>query len=131
MVRDAPNVALLMPGRWAVSNGIMTEEKTFRLQLPWGSKAFLLGMLIVFLAVTVFMFVLPFVATGPETPPAFIGVFWLLIVGWNLFWFLRFPYQIVLGSDGTIEFKAIIRKVRMNASEIKAESEKHKVSHLD
>jgi hypothetical protein len=96
----------------------MTEEKIYRLYLPWGSKAFLFGMLFVFLAVTVLMFVLSFILTEPDAPPSFFGVFWLLIVGWNLFWILRFPYQIVLRGDGTIEFRSVIRKVRMNAIEI-------------
>jgi hypothetical protein len=96
----------------------VTEEKIYKLYLPWGSKVFLFGMLFVFLAVTVLMFVLPLTVTGPHAPPSFIGVFWLLIVGWNLFWILRFPHQIVLHADGTIEFRAVIRKVRMNAIEI-------------
>ena len=96
----------------------MTEEKIYRLYLPWGSKVFLLGILFVFLGVTVLMFVLPFILTGPDAPPSFIGVFWLLIVGSNLFWILRFPHQIVLHADGNIEFRAVIRKVRMNAIEI-------------
>ncbi len=98
----------------------MTQEKTYRLYLPWGSKAFLLGMLLVFLAMTVVFFILPFITTGPDAPPPFIGLFPLLVGGWNLFWILRFPHQIVFHGDGTIEFRSVIRKVRMNATEIES-----------
>jgi hypothetical protein len=66
------------------------------------------------------MFVLPFVTTGANSPPTFIGFFWLGIVGWNLFWILRFPHEIVLQNDGTIQFKSVIRKVQMHATEIKS-----------
>jgi hypothetical protein len=48
-------------------------------------------------------------------------VFPLLVGGWNLFWILRFPHQIVLRpDDGTIEFRAVIRRVTMNAIEIES-----------
>jgi len=98
----------------------MTEEKTYRLYLPWGSKAFLFAMFFGFLGMTVLFFVLPFTTTGPDAPPSFIGLFPLLVGGWNLFWILRFPHQIVLHTDGTIEFRAVIRKVSMDALEIES-----------
>ena len=96
------------------------EENIYKLYLPWGSKIFLFGMFFVFFVSIIFMLVLPFIITGSKAPPVFVGVFWFLIVGWNLFWILRFPHQIVLHSDGIIEFNSVIRKVRMNANEIKS-----------
>jgi hypothetical protein len=96
----------------------MPEEKIYRLYLPWATKAYLLGTLFVLLVVTVLAFVMPFIVTGPDAPPAFIGVFFLFIVGGNLFWILRLPHQILLHGDATIEFRAVIRKVRMNPIEI-------------
>jgi hypothetical protein len=97
---------------------MITDENIYKLFLPLGSKVFLFGMLFAFLGVTILMFLLPYIVSGPDTPPAFIGFFWLLIVGWNLFLILRIPHEIVLHNDGTVEFNAVIRKVQMNAGEI-------------
>jgi hypothetical protein len=78
-------------------------------------------MFFAFLGMTILCFVLPFITTEPNAPPSFIGFFPLLVGGWSLFWILRFPHQIVLHpDDGTIEFRAVIRRVTMNAIEIES-----------
>lgn len=98
----------------------MTEAKSYRLYLPFGSKLFLFGTLFAFLGMLVVFFALPLVTPEANSPPAFVGLFVLAIVGWNLFWILRFPYEILLYSDGTICFKGVIRKVQMHATEMKS-----------
>ncbi len=98
----------------------MTEGNTYKLYLPFWTKVFLFGMLFIFLGVTIVMFILPFVITSTNPPPPFIGFFWLVVLVGNLFWILRFPHEIVLYNDGTIDFKSVIRKVQMQATEIKS-----------
>ena len=97
----------------------MMEDKIYKLYLPLGTKVFLFGFLIFFLGIAVFMFVLPFFTTEVNATPAFFGFFYIGVIGWNLFWVLRFPHEIVLHGDGTIDFKSVLRKVKMHATEIK------------
>lgn len=99
---------------------IVIENRIYKLYLPLGTKALLIWVVLGFLGMTVLMFILPFITTGANAPPAFIGFIPLALLGWNLVWFLRFPYEIALHNDGSIDFNSVIRKVRMHATEIQS-----------
>jgi hypothetical protein len=51
-------------------------------------------------------------------PPAPFLVFWLAIVGWFWFRFLRLPRRIVTHPDGRIEFIGPITRVEISARDI-------------
>ncbi len=80
----------------------------------------LILMLVVFGAMSIFGLIFPFTFKDQSGPPAFIGVFWIIIASWNIIWVLRIPHKIILYKDDSIEFVSILRKMRTPIREIKS-----------
>lgn len=56
---------------------------------------------------------------GPDSPGPVFAIFWLGILAW--FWYValvHISYEIRLSPEGEIEFKSVLRKIRMNAQEL-------------
>lgn len=98
----------------------MTEDKIYKLYLSPGTKIFLMGAIIFFLCFTLIFIIFRCISATYDSPPALIGIFWLIIIGWNLFYILRLPHEIILKTDGTILFNSILRRIQMKATEIES-----------
>ena len=56
---------------------------------------------------------------GPGAPPASFAFLWIAGMAWV--WFCSaalFPYEIRLSEDGEIEFKSVLRSVKVNARDL-------------
>lgn len=98
----------------------MNEDKTYKLFLSPSLRFLLIAMLVIFSSISIFMLIFPFTFKDRSSPPAFIGIFWIFILAWNLFWFLRIPHKIILHKDDTVEFVSVLRKIKVQAREIKS-----------
>jgi len=98
----------------------LNEDKIYNLYLSPSLKIMLILMLAIFVGLSIFMLIFPFTFKNQSGPPAFLGFFWVVVVAWNLFWFFRIPHKIILYKDGYVEFVSVLRKVKVQASEIKS-----------
>jgi hypothetical protein len=80
----------------------------------------LIALLVIFSSVSIFMLIFPFTFKDHSGPPAFLGFLWIIILTWNLFWILRIPHKIILYKDGLVEFISVLRKVKVQARDIKS-----------
>ncbi len=55
---------------------------------------------------------------GPDGPPTWVFVLVLAFVLFAAYMWLRFPYQITIRDDASVEFKSIFRKTTTSLSEI-------------
>lgn len=61
-------------------------------------------------------------ATGG--PPVWVFLILLSVALWNGYWWLRFPFEVKLKDDNSIEFRAIFRKTTVSPFEIRSISAK-------
>jgi hypothetical protein len=98
----------------------LDEDNIYNLYLSPSLKIWLILMLVIFVGVSIFFLIFPFTFKDQTGPPWFIGIFWIIIVAWNLFWVLRIPHKIIFYKNGSLEFRSVLRNMKMLATEIKS-----------
>ncbi len=99
----------------------MEAGKTYKLYIQRPIKLFMSGMVIIFTVTGVLMLTGVLKDAHGNGPPWFVGLFFLLIIGFNTYyWVLRIPYQIIATSDGNVEFISLLRSKRVAAREIRS-----------
>jgi len=63
---------------------------------------------------------LPSLLRGAKAPPPQVGVMFLVILFFSLWWILNLPTRITLAADGTVEFISRWRKWTMRAEAIQS-----------
>ena len=78
----------------------------------------LLSRLMVFIFLGLFTFAVPFLILIPDGP-RFAAMPTALVVAWYWWFVLTLPYRVVIQDDGSVEWAALARKVRMLPEDIR------------
>ncbi len=88
----------------------MLNDKSYRLYIPRYLKILMIGMLVVFSVIGLSFASGIFQSAEGDGPPRFVGIFWIVIIGFYTSWILALPHTIVVSESGKVEFIGVIRK---------------------
>lgn len=105
----------------------MEEPQAYKLYIQPRLKVALALGFIAFAGIGVAL-LLPSIIRDSQAPPLLVGVMFLVILLFSLWWILSLPSRITLAADGTVEFISRWRQWTVRAEEIR--SLKPEGSHL-
>lgn len=69
---------------------------------------------------------------GSDGPPAILFIAVLMVAIFNAYMWLRIPFEIKVQDDGTMEFRSVLRRVAIPASQIKSvRAKRYAVGFID
>jgi hypothetical protein len=98
----------------------LEEARVYKLYLQPGMKLMLVFVFIAFIGAGVAIIALPWLYHIPKAPPPLVGVIWLAITCFYLYWILSLPHRITLAQDGTVEFISLLKRRLVRAAEIRS-----------
>jgi len=98
----------------------MLNEKSYHLYIQRYLKILILGILALFTIIGILMITGLFQSSKGEGPPRIIGVFWLGMVGWYIYWVFSLPHTITVSASGQVQFIGVLRKRQTSLREIQS-----------
>ncbi len=98
----------------------MPNDKSYHLYIQRHLKILFFGMAALLTIIGLLFVFGVFQSPKDDGPPRAVGIFWLGIAGWYVYWVLSTFHTIVVSESGNIEFVGVLRKRQASFREIQS-----------